>query len=241
LILYKLTFSNGKVYIGQTVRMLEVRMAQHGRGARANSLLPVHCAWRKHGEPSVDLLGEYGSMDELHTAEIAAIAEYGCVAPLGYNVSFGGETAPSKNPNVAAKIAAKARGRKASDATREVVRNASISHWQDEAYRAKVHAGVMASWTPEMRAAAGERSRARKGEKRSEEAKANMRGRVFSEEHRARMSTAAKARIREPRTEETCRRLAASVAASWQDPEIRAKRSAAIREGHRRRKEAQGA
>jgi hypothetical protein len=245
MIVYKLTFPNGKSYIGQTVRDLQTRIGQHGAAAKAGSLLAVHCAWRKHGEPTAEVVATCESTDELHRAEIDAIKRCGTLAPGGYNLGYGGETAPSKNPEVAAKIAAKAKGRRVSDAVKARLTERSAANWQTEGYREKVAAGVARAWTPERRAAAGERLQAAMAKRRAEgwtlsqesRQKISDAMRSVSDETRAKMSAAAKARVREPFTEQTCERLAVSVAASWQDPDIRARRSAAIREGHRLRKE----
>src|SRR5512137_1465728 len=104
-LLYKLVFASGKAYIGQTARTMSVRLAQHRTSVRNGSLLPVHCAWRKHGKPDITVVAEFNTQDELHAAEKAAIIAVGTLVPNGYNVAYGGETAPSKNPDVAAKIA----------------------------------------------------------------------------------------------------------------------------------------
>lgn len=240
MILYKLTFQSGKSYIGQTVRTLETRVAQHNQAANAGSLLAVHCAWRVHGKPSVETLGLYETADALHDAEIAAIAAHGTMSPSGYNLGHGGETAPSKNPEVAAKIAAKAKGRLHGDDAKAAIGAASASKWQDEEYRAKVVAGVTRAWTPERRLETAARAAAQKGAKRSPEICAKMRlARAnTSDATRAKMSASAKARVREAFTPETCVKISAHVTASWQDPDIRLRRSAAIRAAHQRRKEA---
>lgn len=245
MIVYKLTFLNGKAYIGQTVRMLDVRLAQHAQAAAAGSLLPVHCAWRKHGAPAVEVLSEHSDLAALHVAEIAAIARCGTIAPGGYNVGYGGETAPSKNPEVAAKIAAKATGRAHSDDTRTRIAAAMGELWADPTYREKVAAGVDRAWTAERRAAVGVRAnrmwddRRAHGWKVSDETRAKVSAAMSnpSEDTRRRMSESAKARVRTPRSESTRAKTAASIARSWQDPEIRQRRADAIREGHRRRKE----
>jgi len=239
MLVYQLTFANGKRYIGQTVKMLTTRITAHKAQVTAGSQLPVHCAWRKHGEPTVEVLERCGTVAELHAAERRWIAERGVISPGGYNVTEGGDTAPSKDPKVAAKIAAKATGRRASEETRAKIAAASAARWSDPEYRAKVAAGVDASWTPERRANMAEKSRARMiGNAHSKEtiAKITARARNMSPETRAKMSAAAKVRKHEPRTAAHCASIATAVANSWQDPEIRAKRSAAIREGHRLRK-----
>lgn len=149
--LYKLTFKSGKSYIGQTTRKMITRITAHRQAARTGSLLAVHCAWRLHGEPVVNVIGEFASQEDLHAAEIAAIASHGTISPNGYNLCMGGETAPSKDPVVAAKISAAAKGRKYEDTSSWSA--ASKAHWKDEGYRERVISAVKASWTPEMRAA----------------------------------------------------------------------------------------
>lgn len=236
--LYQLTFATGKFYIGQTIKPLRARMVAHRQAVKADSQLPVHCAWRKHGEPLIEVIGTFKTHEELHAAEVAAIKTMNTQCPNGYNVTIGGDTAPSKNPEVAAKIAAKAIGRKYSNPERfvEVAKNL----WQDPEYRSRVSAGLKAGWTPERRAAAAERMRARQAAKSPEErrlsdnAKAKLRGRVVSDEARARMRasalgkvvsqetrvkmSAANSKPRAPMTEERKRNISDGVKAAWSDP-----------------------
>lgn len=242
--LYRLDFTSGKSYVGQTVRALKTRINAHRTAAVRGSMLPVHCAWRAHGEPVVHVVGEFESYSQLHDAEIALIESLGTLSPGGYNISRGGDTAPSKNPEVAAKIAAKARGRKREDV--ESLREASLKNWQDPSYREKVSAGLKSAWTDEMRAAAGDRSKARWDKRRAEgwtmpeSTKEKLRGKVFSEETRSRMSASAKGKPKAPRSEKTCAALSSSTAATWASmtQEQRAARGDAIRRGHALRKAA---
>lgn len=237
--LYLLTFSSGKCYVGQTVRTMNLRLQQHRAAARRGSDLPVHCAWRKHGEPKVDVLGEYETHEALHLAEIEAIASLVTLAPDGYNVGLGGETSPAVSPQVADKISQSAKGRKHTDTApwSEAVRK----RWEDADARERMVNGARAAWTPERRAAAAERSLAQwekrraEGWKVSEERKAKLRGRVFSEETRAKMSDSAKRRGAPkaaiaasaaaskgkklgPYDAERIANVAAGVKAAWADP-----------------------
>lgn len=237
MILYKLTFKSGKIYIGQTQRTMKLRMQQHSNNAKYGSPLAIHAAWRKYGEPQCEIIGEFKDADELHAAEIAAIKESNCLSPDGYNLGFGGETAPSKNPDVAAKIAAKATGRKAPVHVREAARQQMLKRQSDPIYMAKVREGQRAYWTPERRAQRAEESRARAtGVKFTEERRAKIGAAIRnpSAETRAKMSASAKARGIYQRTPETCAKLSSAVAASWQDPEIRERRSRAIRDAKRK-------
>lgn len=240
-ILYKLVFASGKAYIGQTARNMNVRIAQHKRSVKSGSELPVHCAWRKYGAPSVCVVAEFETQDELHAAEKAAIIAVGTLAPQGYNVSYGGDSAPSKNPEVAAKIAAKASGRKFEDTSSWS--EAAVKLWQDAEYRKKVSDGLKASWDENRKAATSSRFKVM-WEKRkqdnwvvSEDTKKKLSERSFTDDTRSKMSQSAKARVRKPYASETKQKIAGKTASSWQDPEVRAKRLAAMQAARDRRKQ----
>ncbi len=231
MILYKLTFANGKIYIGQTQKTLKVRMQHHRQNVKHGSQLAVHCAWRKHGEPDIAVIGEYSCAAVLHRAEIAAIKLFGSLAPAGYNIGYGGETAPSKNPEVAAKIATKATGRKVSEYARQRSSEQMAERMADSEYRAKVDAAVKASWTPERRAAASELARQRAtGVKFTDERrrKISEAKRNITPETRAKMSASAKARgCNNAFTDETRAKLSANAKAKWADKEHAEARKAA--------------
>jgi hypothetical protein len=234
-ILYKLTFPNGKIYVGQTVRKMNIRLAQHRTAAARGSALPVHCAWRKHGEPSVSILGEYETKDELHAAEIAAIASMNCLSPNGYNLAYGGDTSPAINPDVARKISESNKG-KAPSMSAENRKQMASGLWQNEEYRAAQVAAQRAKWAdPEykdmMRAKrkATWAKRQAAGWSMPEETRAKLRGRKRSEETRAKMSAAAKARKRVPASPETRAKLSARTKDAWQNEELTARRIEAMR------------
>lgn len=232
--LYQLTFSNGKVYIGQTVRSMNVRIAQHRTAANRGSNLPVHNAWRKYGEPSVFVLLECDCIEQLHQAEIDMIRDCGSLVPNGYNLGLGGETAPSKTPEVAAKIAAKAKGRKIADTSSmsEAVR----LNWQSDEYRKKVSDGLKASWNDKRRKAVSERfksmwaKRKQDGWMVSDDTRDKLIKRTFSEETRAKMSAAAKSRKDRKHSPETRAKIAAATKRAWQDEDITDRRVSAIRQ-----------
>lgn len=233
-LLYKLSFGSGKSYIGQTVKTLQARFNQHKQAAMNGSMLAVHCAWRSHGAPVAEILGEYEDGDALHAAEIEAIRSAGTLSPGGYNVSTGGDTAPSKAPEVAAKIADKARGRKVPDHVKAALREASIARWADPIYQAKVRKGLLSSQTEEVKKKLSE-AQVRIWEKKresgwsvSEETRAKLRGKVVSEETRRKMSEAAKARKRGPVSASTRQKMSASGKRSWGTEEQRKERGAAI-------------
>jgi hypothetical protein len=240
-ILYKLVFASGKAYIGQTARNMNTRIAQHKRSVKSNSQLPVHCAWRKYGEPEITVVAEFETQDELHAAEKAAIIAIGTLAPQGYNVAYGGESAPSKNPEVAAKIAAKATGRKFLDTT--AWSDAISKLWQDDEYRLKVSEGLKASWNEQRKIDTSNRIKAmwekRKQENwtASKETRKKFSERTFSDETRAKMSDSAKARKRTLFEDSTKQKIASKTASSWQNPAIREKRLASMQLAREKRKQ----
>jgi len=240
-ILYKLTFASGKSYIGQTIRSLKKRMAQHRQSVAHGSLLPVHCAWRSHGEPIIEVLAQFEKHEDLHKAEIDAIASFNTMSPNGYNISFGGETAPSKNPVVAAKIAAKATGRKIADTSR--VSAGIRKNWQDPEYRQKVSDGLKATWDDARRKATSDRIKAMWAKRQAEgyvmpeSAKQKLASYERTAETRAKMSESAKKRGAPVLDEAAQQRQSAGVAKSWQDPEVRAKRLASMQAARERRKQ----
>jgi hypothetical protein len=230
MLVYLLTFAGGKKYVGQTTRRLKTRLCAHRNYASYGSNLPVHCAWRKYGEPSVVILGRFDGAEELNRAEIGFIAAFNTISPGGYNVSRGGDTAPSTEPSVAAKISAKARGRKVSDDVKARLATSSRELWRDPEYAQKVSDGLKATWTDERRQEVAERSRRHMtGRKHSPETIEKLRNRVISPETRAKMSEAAKRRVCKPRSAETCAKISANTKLAWQDAQVTERRLAAIR------------
>jgi hypothetical protein len=213
---------------------MNVRMAQHRTAANRGSNLPVHNAWRKYGEPSVSILLECDCVEQLHKAEIDMIRDCGTLSPNGYNLCLGGETAPSKSPEVAAKIAAKARGRKIADTS--AVSDGVRLNWQNPEYRKKVSEGLKASWNDDRREAASIRikkmwaQRESIGWSMSDETKDKLSKKVISDETRAKMSAAAKARKDRKHSPETRAKIAAATKKAWQDDELTDRRVSAIRQ-----------
>lgn len=90
-------------------------------------------------------------------------------------------------------------------------------------------------WSDEMKAAAGERMKARWEKKKADgwvmpdSTKQKLSAKVFSAETRAKMSGAAKSRKREPLSQETCKKLSDSAKRKWQDEGHSAKRVESIK------------
>jgi hypothetical protein len=114
--LYKLDFASGKSYVGMTHGKLSSRISQHRCDAAGGVQLPVHRAWRKHGEPTVTVLA-IANGDYLLEIEKRAVEVYDTFKG-GYNASPGGDLIPVMTPEIRAKISAAAKGRVASAETR---------------------------------------------------------------------------------------------------------------------------
>lgn len=87
---------NGRVYVGQTRRTLEIRKCQHEWAAlRGNSMTPFHCAIRKYGAEAF-IWHEYIRTNDLATLDYMErlVIANECPHRL-YNVEDGGHTGSS--------------------------------------------------------------------------------------------------------------------------------------------------
>ncbi len=93
-IIYKVTNKvNGKIYIGQTIKSLNVRRNRHISDALLDkSNAYFHNAIRKYGKKNFkwEIITEYNSIKELNDAEIRIIQEHNSFEN-GYNLTCGGE------------------------------------------------------------------------------------------------------------------------------------------------------
>lgn len=95
-IIYKITnLINGKLYIGQTSKTLELRFRQHQVAAfTLNLKYPLYRAMRKHGIENFKIeLVEEVAPEQINEREQFYIKQYESFAPLGkgYNATRGGE------------------------------------------------------------------------------------------------------------------------------------------------------
>lgn len=93
---YKLTFSNSKVYIGMSRTdkkgSFGARYRNHASDARRGKDNLMHAAWRKHGAPVQTILSIHEKREDCALAEIASIKEYDSLNhDKGYNLMAGGE------------------------------------------------------------------------------------------------------------------------------------------------------
>lgn len=185
-ILYKLTFSNGKEYIGVTAGKLKKRIQRHRQATLSAKQQAVHAAWVKHGEPKATILAVIANED-LHETEIRAIRVFATRAPQGYNLTAGGEG------RLGSEVSTEARAK---------LREAGEKRMTCPEARAKAGAqnkGRTAS--PEARA---KMSVARKGKPKSLETRVKMstaaQGHPVSLEARAKISAAHRGKPKSPET-----------------------------------------
>jgi group I intron endonuclease len=93
-IIYKITNKiNGKVYIGQTVRLLQERIKSHVRASKRLTIKSYFLrALKKYGLDAFEWMTicECFSRKELDDKEIFYIKELNTVYPNGYNITLGG-------------------------------------------------------------------------------------------------------------------------------------------------------
>jgi len=118
--LYQLYFpESGKSYIGITTKTSKWRYGIHKKMVNGKNY-PLYNAWRKYGAPDLRVLAVLED-EELAGNEIRAIRVLNTLVPNGYNLSLGGELAPSKNPLIAKKISISLTGKKLSQKTKDKI------------------------------------------------------------------------------------------------------------------------
>lgn len=139
--LYLMTFPNGKSYVGITKRP-NVRLREHRKRAATGAAQAIYQAWRKHGEPTMQIIGKATNYETAFAMEVALIERMGTKAPNGYNMTDGGDALNGleRSPEWNAKVAKHNRLRAADPAVREAARQSILKRWEDPAYRAKVNA-----------------------------------------------------------------------------------------------------
>lgn len=100
-LIYRLTFPNGKSYIGQTVDFFEVRMTKHKSSSKHREIsgcVALNAAIRKYGWTNVQkeiLL--YCDEKDLDMFESNMIKLYDTLIPNGYNLLSGGNSNKSQS------------------------------------------------------------------------------------------------------------------------------------------------
>lgn len=227
--LYKLTFQNGKSYIGIAASSARGRYRGHrSDSATINRLL--YYAWRKYGAPILTVLATIEN-DLLRETEIKAIAIYGTFYPEGYNLTKGGDgsfgVVPS--PEKRAKISASLKG-KVYTPEYIAIRSARISAAKIgkplalsvESRRNRIALLTGRVCSSETRAKIGAANRNPTLEARAKMSAARK-GAKFSPETRAKLSKANKGKVL---STETRAKIAEAVRGRKHSPESRAKISA---------------
>lgn len=146
--LYRLTFANGKQYIGKTNDLTE-RKSGHRYDAQKSERL-VARAWRKYGQPVFEHLATVEDC-MINDLEINAIVAYHTFMPNGYNMTIGGEGVAGYLHTSSAKLK---------------ISHASSARWGNPAYVQKVTKKMASAMTPEAKE---QRSLTLKAQRRSPE------------------------------------------------------------------------
>jgi len=259
MIIYKVTnLINGQIYIGKTIRTLAERKRQHyvrafGRGHRSY----FHAAIRKYGKENFkwQIIDRCLFYETLNALEAHYIKLFACMAPMGMNLTAGGDGMASyrHSPETCAKIAASMSGRKISDETRrkcciaqknkspETIAKLSASlrgrHISQETKRKLSIANMGKHLTPEAKEKISRRHKNRyfSPEHRQKISRAKM-GHTVSAEARQKISVAGRRRFSDP-----AERKRISIAKQNPSAETRRKISEAALAGWAKRKSLQDA
>lgn len=101
--IYRLKFKDGKSYIGATTGSVKRRVAFHKMSAKIGKVTLIYKAWRKLGQPQVEIICEAPN-ESLLEKEIHCIKIFKTVHPYGYNTTNGGLVSPMTIPSVVEKF-----------------------------------------------------------------------------------------------------------------------------------------
>jgi len=87
--IYIITSPNGKSYIGQTIRPIEVRLEEHRTG-KSKECRRIYNAIKKHGWENFVIDWYYCPDEELNNHEKLMVEVLGTLSPEGYNLVEGG-------------------------------------------------------------------------------------------------------------------------------------------------------
>ena len=167
---------NGKCYVGQTIKVVATRVAEH----KSHPKMLISKALRKYGRAEFDIFVVQGfPVSWLDKMEIAMIARLKTIVPMGYNCHLGGQATHGVSDSTREKLSIANKGN-----------NSCWGRVLSETTKAKLRAANLGRrLTPEQKA---KLSRAKLGIKFTEEHKRKIgaahKGRVFSSERRHRMS-----------------------------------------------------
>lgn len=198
--LYRLTFPNGKAYIGITTRTVAARFYGHVQFSRIGKKpCAVHMAIRKYGADAVNVetlaVGKWGYLTEL---ESKAISAFNSKAPFGYNLTDGGEGAIGvvRSVETRGKISAANKGNTLSRQNVEMLKAINTGRVKSAYECARISAGLKgkpksASHIEKMRLASTGKTLSVSAR---EKVSAFNKGKTFSAETRAKISASCTAR-----------------------------------------------
>jgi|SRR3990167_2160825 len=246
-IIYVITnTTNGKQYVGQTWRGLEVRWRTHCEAARLTkpSKMPIVLAIRKYGVEAFtcDLYRELPSdstQAEVDACEQFAIMHFNTLIPRGYNLRLGGSSGKN-HPTTRAKISASRKALHLHHSEEHKQKLSRMMTGRPVTWGAKISIalkgrafGAAVKGRPKSKEHAAKIGAARRGRKNSPEATAKTsaalrgrklstahreaisdglrrsganKGRVFTKEWKAKLSTSRRTRAAEGRDPQRCKK-----------------------------------
>jgi group I intron endonuclease len=159
-ILYKLTFSSGKSYIGISSKSLRRRLVTHRSHAKKRDF-PIHRAINKYPEFAAEVLVMASDMDYLKELERRAIDAFGTLIPGGYNLSPGGDIIRGAGPvsdalRISLRERAQARAQTRGELPGQLGNNATLGYRHTAEAKMKIGlANVGVEFTAERRAKMG--------------------------------------------------------------------------------------
>lgn len=169
--LYRITFPNGKAYIGITSKTARLRLSGHRTEMRAGSRCPVHRALKKWPDVTSETLVVSDDWAYLCDIERRAIKAFGTLKPGGYNLTEGGDGVVGLRPRLGiphtaeskAKMSARRKGRPLSPSQRANVVAAlvgnqyGLGHQQSDEHRNAIRTGHLSSKRPKRGSRSGVR------------------------------------------------------------------------------------
>lgn len=131
--------SNGKIYIGQTIKTIKQRFIGHIKAFRAGEQTSLYFAFNKYGFENftVTKICNCYSKEQLNRAEIYFIKKYNSTnKKLGYNMKNGGACGLSAEG--IEKMRKSLTGKKLSDLTKEKIRKSSTGRKLSQEARNKI-------------------------------------------------------------------------------------------------------
>ncbi len=212
---YLIEDHRNKPYVGVTSKTPEERLEQHKRDASRGSDCHLHKAMRRYGEKNYEIT----SLDTAKTKERAYelerdwIKRLGTYEDWGYNMTLGGDTSPTENPEIREKISETVagenhhyHGENLSEEHREKISVGLKGRERPQETRQKISAAhtnkeISQETRQKMSAAHMSKELSEKHKRRISEA---LKGREFCEEHRQKIREAKKGK---ERSEETKKKL----------------------------------